>query len=61
MRSHRRRAPPRPEPPAAPDHRPDVFVWDHETDSRLWTAPDLKTYLHHALTGDDHWWCRPPV
>ncbi|MGA5525937.1 SMI1/KNR4 family protein [Streptomyces pseudogriseolus] len=25
--------------------RPDVFLWDHETDSRTWVAPRLATYL----------------
>ncbi|MBF9069099.1 SMI1/KNR4 family protein [Streptacidiphilus fuscans] len=28
--------------------RPDVFVWDHETDSRTWVAPSLAKYLE--------WW-----
>ncbi|MFD8912603.1 SMI1/KNR4 family protein [Streptomyces sp. NPDC059575] len=31
--------------------RPDVFVWDHETDSRTWVAPNLATYLEWWLTG----------
>lgn len=31
--------------------RPDVFVWDHETDSRSWVAPSLKVYLEWWLTG----------
>ena len=31
--------------------RPDVFVWDHETDSRTWAAPDLRRYLEWWLTG----------
>jgi hypothetical protein len=31
--------------------RPDVFVWNHETDSRLWVAPSLKTYLEWWLSG----------
>jgi len=28
--------------------RPDVFVWNHEDDSRTWVAPDLRRYLE--------WW-----
>jgi hypothetical protein len=28
--------------------RPDVFVWDHEDDSRTWVAPSLAKYLE--------WW-----
>jgi hypothetical protein len=31
--------------------RPDVFVWDHETDSRSWAAPDLRLYLEWWLSG----------
>jgi cell wall assembly regulator SMI1 len=31
--------------------RPDVFVWDHETDGRIWAAPDLRTYLDWWLSG----------
>jgi hypothetical protein len=27
------------------DDRRDVFVWDHETDSRTWVAPRLVEYL----------------
>lgn len=35
--------------------RPDVFVWEHEDDSRRWAARDLRDYLGRALTdhGDD--------
>ena len=35
--------------------RDDVFVWDHETDSRIWVAPSLEQYLRSALgsNGDD--------
>ncbi|MEV7400179.1 SMI1/KNR4 family protein [Streptomyces sp. NPDC091267] len=36
--------------------RPDIFVWDHETDSRLWAARELEDYLHRALAGDGDWW-----
>lgn len=31
--------------------RDDVFVWNHETDSRTWVAPNLATYLDWWLTG----------
>lgn len=31
--------------------RPDVFIWDHETDSRSWYAPSLRNYLEQRLTG----------
>jgi hypothetical protein len=33
------------------DQRLDVFVWDHETDSRSWVAPDLLTYFSRWLDG----------
>ncbi|MEV6398710.1 hypothetical protein AB0M39_28685 [Streptomyces sp. NPDC051907] len=36
--------------------RPDVVVWDHETDSRLWAARDLEDYLRRSLAGDGDWW-----
>ncbi|MCX5384543.1 SMI1/KNR4 family protein [Streptomyces sp. NBC_00083] len=38
--------------------RPDVFVWEHETDSRRWVAGDLRDYLERALQedGDDDWY-----
>jgi len=29
----------------------EVFVWDHETDSRTWVAPSLATYLRWWLNG----------
>lgn len=29
--------------------RGDVFVWDHESDSRTWIASDLESYLRSAL------------
>ncbi|GIJ44801.1 SMI1/KNR4 family protein [Virgisporangium aliadipatigenens] len=39
--------------------RPDVFVWDHETDGRWWVARDLEDYLRRAFaTTDPDWWCR---
>lgn len=28
----------------------DIFVWNHENDSRTWTAPDLKTFFEWCLT-----------
>lgn len=31
--------------------RPDVFVWNHEDDSRTWGAPSLQRYLEWWLTG----------
>jgi hypothetical protein len=33
------------------DRPPDVFVWDHETDSRTMVAPSLATYLEWWLGG----------
>ncbi|WP_417392189.1 SMI1/KNR4 family protein [Gimesia sp.] len=30
--------------------RSDVFVWNHEDDSRTWFAASLKEYLVHGLT-----------
>ncbi|MFF8596792.1 SMI1/KNR4 family protein [Streptomyces sp. NPDC015220] len=36
--------------------RPDIFVWDHEDDSRLWAARELEDYLHRSLAGDDDWY-----
>lgn len=31
--------------------RDDVFIWDHETDSRSWVAGNLATYFDWWLTG----------
>lgn len=31
--------------------RDDVFVWNHEDDSRNWVAPDLKTFYDGWLSG----------
>jgi len=31
---------------------PDVYVWDHESDSRVWCANDLQTYLARWISGD---------
>ncbi|MFE2849828.1 SMI1/KNR4 family protein [Streptomyces lavendulae] len=37
--------------------RPDIFVWEHETDSRRWVAGDLRDYLGRSLRdGDDGWY-----
>jgi hypothetical protein len=38
--------------------RGDVFVWDHETDSRTWVSPSLESYLRSALTSDGEDWYR---
>ena len=31
--------------------RPDVFVWDHESDDRRWVAGSLKQYVQWWLDG----------
>ncbi|GHF06515.1 SMI1/KNR4 family protein [Streptomyces griseoluteus] len=36
--------------------RPDIFVWDHEDDSRLWAARELEDYLHRSLAGGGDWY-----
>ncbi|GAA1589391.1 SMI1/KNR4 family protein [Actinomadura kijaniata] len=37
--------------------RPDIFVWEHEDDSRRWVARDLRDYLVRSLTdGGDDWY-----
>jgi hypothetical protein len=33
--------------------RDDVFVWDHENDSRRWYAGSLEQYVAWWLSGDD--------
>ena len=33
-------------------NRNDIFVWNHEDDSRTWAAPDLKRYFEWWLTGE---------
>ena len=33
------------------DRPADVFVWDHENDSRSWVAPGLATYLEWFIDG----------
>jgi hypothetical protein len=36
--------------------RPDIFVWEHESDSRRWVANNLEDYLSCALReGGDGW------
>ena len=30
---------------------PDIFVWNHENDSREWVAPSLERYLEWWLNG----------
>ena len=32
--------------------RDDIFVWNHEDDSRSWVAPSLEKYLEWWLTGN---------
>ena len=32
--------------------RDDVFVWDHENDSRTWFASSLHQYLEWFMTGE---------
>ncbi|MGP8298336.1 SMI1/KNR4 family protein [Streptomyces inhibens] len=37
--------------------RADIFVWEHEDDSRRWVARDLHDYLGRALAdGGDNWY-----
>lgn len=31
--------------------RNDIFLWNHETDSRTWAARDLKTFIEWELQG----------
>jgi hypothetical protein len=38
--------------------RHEVFVWDHETDSRNLVAPSLGRYVHSALESDGEDWYR---
>jgi hypothetical protein len=40
------------------DNRRDIFVWDHETDSRYWVAGYLQSYLTHALSAEEDWYRR---
>jgi len=34
---------------------PDVYVWAHETDSRVWAAPSLEALLERRLAGAAEW------
>ncbi|CAM5498932.1 hypothetical protein SALBM311S_03420 [Streptomyces alboniger] len=37
--------------------REDVFVWDHETDSRTWVSPSLESFLGNWLaSGGEDWY-----
>ncbi|MEY9845237.1 SMI1/KNR4 family protein [Streptacidiphilus sp. MAP5-3] len=37
--------------------RPDIFVWQHESDSRKWVARNLQDYLRRRLVqGGDDWY-----
>ncbi|MEJ1196982.1 MULTISPECIES: SMI1/KNR4 family protein [unclassified Streptomyces] len=38
--------------------RKEVFVWDHETDSRNLVAPTLESYVRSALGSDGEDWYR---
>lgn len=38
--------------------RPDVFVWDHENDSRTWVASSMEEYLRKALAQPGEDWYR---
>ncbi|MGI5350561.1 SMI1/KNR4 family protein [Streptomyces sp. CA-250714] len=38
--------------------RADIFVWEHEDDSRRWAAPDLQTYLRRSLAAEGDDWFR---
>jgi hypothetical protein len=29
----------------------DVYAWNHEDDSRTWSAPDIATYIEWWLSG----------
>jgi hypothetical protein len=31
--------------------RQDIFMWNHETDSRVWVAPSLEKYLEWHIKG----------
>lgn len=35
--------------------RNDIFVWNHEDDSRSWVASSLKTYFEWSFTGKLKW------
>ena len=35
--------------------RNDIFVWDHESDSRKWVASSMKQYIEWMLTDKIHY------
>ena len=37
--------------PQDPDANSEIFLWDHEDDSRRWSAPDLKKFIEWNLEG----------
>ncbi|MBL1097869.1 SMI1/KNR4 family protein [Streptomyces coffeae] len=36
--------------------RADIFVWEHEDDSRCWVARDLQDYLGRSLAAEGDCW-----
>ncbi|MFI8242605.1 SMI1/KNR4 family protein [Streptomyces sp. NPDC085866] len=38
--------------------RDEIFVWDHETDSRTWIASSLESYLRSTLGSNGEDWYR---
>ncbi|MFB6579458.1 SMI1/KNR4 family protein [Streptomyces sp. NPDC056402] len=36
--------------------RPDVFVWDHENDSRTWVASSMEEHLRKSLPPWRDWY-----
>lgn len=40
--------------------REDVFVWEHESDSRRWVAGGLEDYLRRSLAGGGDSWYEAP-
>ncbi|GAA4079185.1 SMI1/KNR4 family protein [Streptomyces shaanxiensis] len=38
--------------------RDEIFVWDHETDSRIWVSGSLEHYLRKAIGSDGEDWYR---
>ncbi|MEK2476212.1 MULTISPECIES: SMI1/KNR4 family protein [Streptomyces] len=38
--------------------REDVFVWEHETDSRNWVASSLEDYIERSLGSEGEDWYR---
>ncbi|MFD8141652.1 SMI1/KNR4 family protein [Streptomyces sp. NPDC059708] len=39
--------------------RPDIFVWEHESDSRRWVANNLRDYLNRSLRAAGDGWYQP--